>query len=226
MRNEQDVTTRYRLVIFDFDGTLADSFPVLLRALNAAAARYGFRPIDDQDVGELRGRSPWEVMEHIDVAMWQLPMIMQFVRERMAQELDAVALFPGMHEVLEDVTAHDVRIAIVSSNSESSVRHVLGSRLASLVGEYRCNVSMFGKRPKLRQVLASTGVAAGDALAIGDEIRDLRAARGESIPFCAVTWGFTAVPALVAAAPDYVAGRVEDLVDVITSAAPRPAPHG
>lgn len=215
----------FRLAIFDFDGTLADSFPVLLRALNGAAVRYGFRPIDDRDVEELRGRSPWEVMEHIDVGTWQLPMIMQFVRERMAEEIDAVGLFPGMHEVVEDLAAHGIRLAIVSSNSEASVRRVLGPRLASLVGEYRCSVSMFGKRPKLRQVLASTGVAPGDALAIGDEIRDLRAARAESIPFCAVAWGFTAVPALVAAAPDYVVGRVDDLVAVVTRPAPPPAPR-
>lgn len=215
----------FRLALFDFDGTLADSFPVLLRALNAAAARYGFRPIDDQDVEELRGRSPWEVMEHIEVATWQLPMIMQFVRERSARELDAVALFPGMHEVLEDLAAHGTRIAIVSSNSESTVRQVVGPRLASLVSEYRCSVSMFGKRPKLRQVLASTCIPPNEAIAIGDEVRDLRAARAESIPFCAVAWGFTTVPALVAAAPDYIVGQVEDLFTVITRSAPRPAQH-
>lgn len=212
----------YRLAIFDFDGTLADSFPVLRRALNAAAVRYGFRPIDDTDVETLRGRSPWEVMEHIEVAMWQLPMIMQFVREWMAREIDSVALFPGMHEVLEDLAAHGTCIAIVSSNSESSVRHVVGPRLASLVSEYRCSVSMFGKRPKLRQVLASTAIPAGAAIAVGDEVRDLRAARAESIPFCAVAWGFTAVPALVAAAPDYIVGQVEDLFAVVTSPAPPP----
>jgi phosphoglycolate phosphatase len=215
----------YRLAIFDFDGTLADSFPVLLRALNAAASRYGFRPIDDREVDELRGRSPWEVMEHIEVGTWQLPMIMQFVRERMAREIDAVALFPGMHEVLEDLAAHGTRIAIVSSNSESSVRHVLGARLAALVCDYRCSVSMFGKRPKLRQVLAATRVEPHEAVAIGDEVRDLRAARAESIPFCAVAWGFTAVPALVAAAPDYIVGQVDDLAGVITGSAPRPAPR-
>lgn len=213
----------YRLAIFDFDGTLADSFPVMLQALNAAAARYGFRPIDDRDAEELRGRSPWEVMEHIEVGAWQLPMILQFMRDHMARELDAVGLFPGMHEVLEDLAAHGTRIAVVSSNSESSVRHVLGARLATLVCEYRCSVSMFGKRPRLRQVLLSTGVAAGDALAIGDEVRDLRAARAESIPFCAVSWGFTAVPALAAEAPDYMVGRVEDLVGLVMGLHPPPA---
>lgn len=216
----------FRLAIFDFDGTLADSFPVLLRALNAAAVRYGFRQVSERDVHELRGRTPWEVMEHVEVATWQLPMIMHFVRERMAEEIDAVALFPGMHEVLEDLAAHGTQVAIVTSNSESSVRHVLGDRLAALVCEYRCSVSMFGKRPRMRQVLASTGVAPWQAVAIGDEVRDLRAARAEDIPFCAVSWGFTTVPAFVAAAPDYLVGRVEDLVGLVTGPVPRPVPRG
>ena len=206
---------RYRLAIFDFDGTLADSFPAFLTGLDAAAARFGFRAIDDADLERVRSFTPWQVIEHIDVAMWQVPMIAQFVRGRMAEAIDSVALFPGVHEALEDLAVHGVRIAIVSSNTESAIRHVLGSRLASLVADYRCDVSLFGKRPKLRQVLGAAGIPPEQAIAVGDEVRDLRAARAESVDFAAVTWGFTGVPALAAEHPEFMVANVEDLLDVI-----------
>ena len=205
----------YRLALFDFDGTLADSFPSFLAALNDAAVRYGFRPVDTEDLARLRGYGAWQVMEHLDIAMWQVPMITQFMRQRMASNLDAVALFPGIHEALEDLAARAVGIGIVSSNAEASVRHVLGPRLASIVDDYRCSVSVFGKRPRMRQALAAMRVPPHDAIAVGDELRDLKAARAEGIPFGAVTWGFTSVPALLAAAPEHVFHHSEDIVATI-----------
>lgn len=216
----------YRLALFDFDGTLADSFPCFLAALDAAAARYGFQGVDARDLERLRGLSAWQVMEHIDVAMWQVPMITQFMRARMREAIDSVSLFPGIHEALEDLVARDVRLAIVSSNAKASIQHVLGARLASLVGDYRCDVSIFGKRPKLRQALTASGCPPDEAIVIGDELRDLRAARGEGISFGAVTWGFTSVPALVAAAPDHVFQHVDDIVHVVAGSVSLPAEPG
>lgn len=205
----------YQLALFDFDGTLADSFPCFLSAMNDAAARFGFRAIRETDLERLRGCSAWQMMEYTEIPMWQAPMITEFVRRRMADAVDSIGLFPGIHEALEDLAAREVRLAIVSSNAERSVRHVLGPRLASLVADYRCSVSIFGKRPRLRLALAASHVAPAEAIAIGDEIRDLRAARAEHIAFGAVTWGFTAVPALAAARPEHVFQRVEDIVSVV-----------
>lgn len=208
--------TPYDLAIFDFDGTLADSFPSFLTSLDEAAHRYGFRGIDRRELDTLRGCSAWELMEHIDVAMWQVPMITQFVRRRMAERIEAVALFAGVHEVLEDLAARDITIAVVSSSTEESVRHVLGRRLASLVSDYRCSVSVFGKRPRLRQALAATGIPAARAIKIGDEIRDLKAARGEGIAFGGVAWGFTAPHALEAAEPEVMFSQVEEIGTLLT----------
>lgn len=206
----------YHLAIFDFDGTLADSFPCFLQALNEAAARYGFRGIAPDEVDGLRTCSAWEVMERLDVAMWQVPMITQFVRRRMAERIESVTLFPGMHETLEDLAARDVTIAVVSTSSQASIRQVLGARLASLVSDYRCSVSVYGKRPKLRQALAATGIPAARAIAIGDELRDLKAARAEGIAFGGVAWGFTAPEALRAADPELMFDDVEDIAATLT----------
>jgi phosphoglycolate phosphatase len=183
--------------------------------MDEAAARYGFRAIDRRELDLLRGYSAWQLMEHIDVAMWQVPMIAQFVRRRMAERVDAVTLFPGVHEALEDLARRDVTLAIVSSSTEASIRHVLGARLSALVSDYRCSVSIFGKRPKLRQVLAATGIPAPKAIKIGDEIRDLKAARGEGIAFGGVAWGFTAPGALQAAGPEVMFSQVDEIAALL-----------
>lgn len=214
----------YRLAIFDFDGTLADSFPCFLEALNAAAARYGFRGIDARDLDALRGLGSWQLMERLEIPLWQVPMITAFVRRRMGEQASDVKLFPGVHEAMEDLVANGVTLAIVTSNSEASVRGILGDRLASLVKDYRCDVSIFGKRPRLRQALAATRTAADDAIVIGDELRDLKAARAEGIAFGGVCWGFTLPGALRAAEPELMFERVDDIVPALAMRASRPLP--
>lgn len=210
----------YTLAIFDFDGTLADSLPWFLVAMNEAAERYGFRRFEGADVERLRGCSSWQVMQHAGIPMWRVPALTRFMRGRMGRDAGAIPLFAGVGRMLELLDAGGVAIAIVSTNAERNVRRILGPRHAALVRHYGCGASLFGKRPKLRQVLAAAGVTAAEALCIGDEIRDLVAARAEGIPFGAVAWGFTDPAALAAQAPEAFFARVEEVVELV---APRRA---
>jgi len=82
-----------------------------------------------------------------------------------------------------------VTVAIVSSNSEETIRHVLGAETAPTVAIYECGASLFGKPTKLRRALRRSGVAPADAIAIGDELRDIEAAHAVGIPSGAVLWG-------------------------------------
>lgn len=163
------------------------------------------------------------MVEQLDIASWEVPLVTRFVRARMDARVDAVKLFPGVHEAIEDLAARGVGIAIVSGDGEASVRRVLGHRLASLVHDYRCDVSMFGKRPRLRQVLAAGGVEPSRALVIGDELRDLRAARAEGLAFGGVAWGCAPADALRAAAPEHMFERVEEIPPALLGAT-RPLP--
>ncbi|HEX8905169.1 MAG TPA: hypothetical protein VF771_10030, partial [Longimicrobiaceae bacterium] len=100
-----------------------------------------------------------------------------------------------------------------SSNSAANVRHALGAANAGLIRYYGCGASLFGKRVKLRQVLRESGTPAGAAICIGDEVRDLHAARAEGIAFGAVAWGYTRLEALAALAPEEIFTRVDEIAE-------------
>ena len=205
----------YRLAIFDFDGTLADSFPWFLQVVNLAADRYRFRRITPADAELLRGHEARQVMRHVGMPVWKAPLVARFMREAMARDIGAIPLFAGVDRLLEGLAERGVKLAIVTSNSEANVRRVLGSRHAALIHHYACGASLYGKRPLLRRVLGASGVRPDQALAIGDEIRDLRAAHAERIPFGAVSWGFTRVESLAAHAPREVFTRVEEILEKV-----------
>ncbi len=159
------------------------------------------------------GHHAREVIRHVGMPMWKAPLVTRFMRERMARDIGAIPLFAGVDVLLEGLAERGVGIAIVTSNSEANVRRVLGPRHAGLVRHYGCGASLFGKRPKLRKVLAASGVRPGEALCIGDEIRDLHAARAERMPFGAVSWGFTTLESLLAHSPEEVFTRVEEILE-------------
>ncbi|HEU0054085.1 MAG TPA: HAD hydrolase-like protein [Longimicrobium sp.] len=212
---------KYRLAIFDFDGTLSDSFPWFMRTVNDVADRYRFRRIDPADLERLRGMHAREIVAHLGVPFWKLPLVARHMRARMAVDMEGIRLFPGAERMLERLAEGGIALAIVTSNSEANVRRVLGPRAAARIAHYACGASLFGKRPLLRRVLRAAGVPASAAVSIGDELRDLHAARAERIAFGAVTWGFTAPESLRAHHPEEVFETMEDVVDTLLSSSSR-----
>ncbi len=190
----------YDLAIFDFDGTLADTAEWMFGVLNALARRHGFSELTAAEVEMLRGRTNREIISYLGIPRWRLPLIARDGRAMARRDRDAIRLFPEAVETLEALKGAGLKIAIVSSNSEDTIRHVLADR-ASLVDHYGCGASLFGKAKKLRKAVASTGTPVGRAVAIGDEVRDIEAARAVGIDSAAVLWGYATREVLAQAEP-------------------------
>jgi phosphoglycolate phosphatase len=188
--------SRYELVIFDFDGTLADSAAWMMRAVNPMARRYGFKTVTDEEIEMLRGRSTREVIRYLGVSPWKLPLIARAGKKLMAADAHTIPLFPETAKMLRALHAAGVKIAVVSSNSEEVIRRVLGPELAELISLYSCGASLFGKARKFKQVTAR-GVSRDRVICIGDETRDIEAARAVGLDCGAVGWGY-AKPSILA----------------------------
>lgn len=122
-----------------------------------------------------------------------------------------IRLFDGATELLEAVHAAGSDIALVSSNSQAVIRHVLGGRLMPLVRLMDCGGAVFGKASKLRRVLRKCGTQPSHAVFIGDETRDLDAAAAAGIRGLAVEWGYAVPELLRRVAPGRTAASMEDL---------------
>lgn len=201
----------YRLAIFDFDGTLADSFPFFLSVFNVIADKHDFRRIDTSRVDDMRHCSVREIMGHIGMPAWKLPLASKSFTGMMREQAASIPLFDGIPDTLRILAARGVRLAVVSSNAEHNVRTVLGPELAALVARYECGMSVFGKARRIRGVLKAEGVAPDAAIYVGDQTTDLEAAHDAGVPFGAVHWGFAPIEALRAAGCDVEFDRPEAL---------------
>lgn len=192
----------FDLMIFDFDGTLADSAGWFRSILPDIAKRFGFRCPDAEELEDLRHKPPREVMRILKIPGWKLVLIAVHVRKR-AAKAEAFPLFEGVPEMLAELAKQGVPMAVVSSNAEVNVRRALGPEMSAQVSAWSCGAGMFGKAKHFRDVLKKMHVAPDRVLAVGDEIRDIEAAREVGLKTAAVAWGFAMKPALEAAGPDY-----------------------
>jgi phosphoglycolate phosphatase len=210
---------RYRLVIFDFDGTLADTLPWMRSVFNELADEHGFRKVPLEEHGRFQDLHGSALLKALDLPLWKLPRVVSAMRSKMALHVDQLSLFAGIDEMLRRLSLSGARLAIVSSNSQVNVEKILGTKNTALIQHFACGVSMMGKASRLHAVVRKSGVARENSIYIGDEIRDAEAARKADIAFGAVSWGQHSVGALLAENPAEVFSSIQDLMEKVAARA-------
>ncbi len=194
----------YKLVIFDFDGVLADSAAWFTGELPGLTEEFGLNPLDAAEIERLRGCDTREILKALHVPAWKLPAIAGRLRQRFAEDIDQVKLFPGAKVLLRRLACHGVTLGVVSSNSEANVRRILGPEAAALIGLFECGVSLFGKASRFRRIVKRARIDAALTLCLGDEARDIEAARSAGLACGAATWGYATRELLLSKAPTWL----------------------
>ena len=168
---------RYKLAIFDFDGTLADSAAWSLEAYNDLAERFGLRKVDPEEIEPFRGLNSREVLRQLGVPFWKLPRSPGFPAHGGGQGGPNCSLSRRRRHVRTPPRERGAVIALATSNAEVAVRSVMGERMAASVAYFECGAPMFGSAPsRLKRILRRSGVPKQHAILIGDETRDIEAA--------------------------------------------------
>jgi len=208
-----------KLVVWDFDGTLADSLPTAVSIFNRLAPEMGFKPLEDVDAA--RGLSTRQFLRQQGISLWRLPRLVRRYQAAAAEEADRLKLASGLGEVLAGIAATGLRLGVLSSNCEDNIRRCLRANnaeqhFAFVVGYPR----LFGKGKALKRILRAEKLSRQEVLYIGDELRDVEAAKKAGVKVAAVTWGFHTAELLRSGAPDFVVNEAAELMELV-GAGPR-----
>jgi phosphoglycolate phosphatase len=200
--------------IFDFDGTLADSMNHVLPLYNSVADGFGVPKVTVEDIPRLRRMSPREIMATYGVPLWKVPRILNAVRTLLRQHIDRLEPFGGINETLTGLRRAGARCLLLTSNSRDNVEAFLAHHNLHFFERLTCGSSLFGKGARLRTVLAQASLLAANVAYVGDEVRDIEAARSVGIQSIAVSWGYADRDTLRQATPDYLIDNPAQLLEL------------
>lgn len=200
--------------IFDFDGTIVDSFDYVLGFLAEEAGKD--RPVGKQ-AANFRNKSMKDMALELGIPFWRLPFLFFKGRRVMRSHMDNLRPFVGMTELIETLSDKGHQLYIVSSNSGRNIRRFLIKRsLSQHFYAVKGGAGLFGKDNIMRGLIRRYKIT-GEIFYIGDETTDIRAAKAARVQSIAVTWGFAGREELAAKEPDYLAMTPDDILKISKS---------
>ncbi|MDD9940132.1 MAG: HAD hydrolase-like protein [Myxococcales bacterium] len=201
-------------LIFDFDGTIADSFYAVLDVANSLAPEFHYRTVDRSEVPQMRGLSYRELRDRIGVSWHRIPMVAARIRREMEGQVPKLPVIDGMQPTLHELHKH-VKLGILTSNTRKNVNDFLAAHDLEVFDFVGTASNVWGKGRRLRALLRSKGLTPGEVAYVGDEVRDIEATRSASVRMIAVAWGYSGRGLLEAHDPDHLVDVPADLVEVV-----------
>ena len=204
-----------RTMIFDFDGTIADTFQSAVAVLNQLADEFGYRRASPEEMAELTSLGLRELVDRVGLSWHRVPALAVRVRQEMSRQMHMIAPCRGVVGALGALRARGVGIGILTSNNRDNVEKFLATQPDLRFDFISAGSGLFSKQRRLKRLLATQHLALQETCYVGDEVRDIEAARALGMRAVAVTWGFSSAQLLAASSPDHLIADPSELFALV-----------
>ncbi|BDH60403.1 phosphoglycolate phosphatase [Lysinibacillus sp. PLM2] len=201
-----------KYIVFDFDGTLADSRNVFIQAWNVYASVYHYDPITQAEVDATKHLSLHQRAKKFHFPMHKLPIIMPKVYRYFKEHIKEVKLYPGIKVMLQSLAQEGYEIFILSSNEKENIKLLLQQEQIDSVKDILTSSKIFGKDSVLKRLVKQYQLKASELLYVGDELRDIQACNKVNVPFMWVSWGIDGFDLIKKENPEFVVHTPEEIV--------------
>ncbi len=206
-----------KVVIFDFDGTIADTFSTVVEIVNNLSSEYGFPKLGIEQVSELRHRRAQDLLGVFRISLLKIPSFIFKVKELLGGQIKNVKAFPDVLDVLKQLKDQGYTLGILSSNNIETVNTFLKNNSIDVFDFVYSEKDLFGKARVLKNLMKRHGFANEDVVYVGDETRDIEAAHGAKLRIVSVGWGYNTISALEKQKPDVLIDKPQELVDSVAN---------
>ncbi|MGB3401487.1 MAG: HAD-IA family hydrolase [Microcoleaceae cyanobacterium] len=204
------------VILFDFDGTLADTFEALVNITNRLAEEYGYPPVNQSEIDQLKNLSSWQIIKKSGISIFQLPFLLRRIRSELHNQLEYIEIFPGIKDALFQLKNNGYSLYVLTSNSTENVNIFMQeNQILELFSGIYSSSNLFGKHRKIRAILKQERIKPHQAVYVGDETRDIMAAKKANIKAIAVSWGFNNSEVLSHHNPDVLIHSPEQLAAAV-----------
>ncbi len=202
-------------IIFDFDGTLADSEPIILAIYAEIAGQKGWPKLTKTQYKKLRKGTVQEGLRWLRIRPWQIPRLLREAHKRFNPRLSEVQLFDGIPQLLSSLHKQGHSLYVLSANSPAIIKSVLQRHKLEQGITVLKSPPVFSKHKSIKKLTKKYGYQRDQTWMIGDELRDIEAAQKAGVKSIAVTWGLQDESVLKAAKPTHVATTPSEIAKIL-----------
>jgi phosphoglycolate phosphatase len=206
-------------LIFDFDGTLVDSFHKAVEKFNLLSEKFHYRKILYSELDSLKNLNSREFIRHLEIPLYKIPKVLRAARKSIQNDMGTLTSFANLPDILQQLVNAGFSLGILTSNSKENVATWLKhQKLTHLFKFIHNESSFFGKKNILRKIIRQYQLNKSEVFYIGDETRDVEAAKLNDIFSVAVTWGFNSEKVLAEYQPHFIARTPDDILTMMHTA--------
>jgi len=206
-----------KLIIFDFDGTIADTYQVVVKIVNSLSNEFGYQPLDAKTQKLLRDLSSKEIIQQSGISIFKLPFLAKRVQLELGNYIQDIEAFVGIPEVLMALKQQNYHVGIVTSNIQANVDIFLERQNLTGVFDFvYASTTVFGKHRIINRAIKNLQLSKEQVVYVGDETRDIRSARKSGVGIISVDWGFHSAQLLNQHQPDVLATAPSEILDAIS----------
>ncbi len=204
-------------VIFDFDGTIADTSKLFLNIARTISQEFNLNVSEDNfdNFEQYKNMTIKQIKRKYNINFFMGPKILKRGQEEYDKEVINIKIFKEVKKVLYELNTRGYKLGILSSNSVKNINKVLEKEKINIIRYVYSSKRLFGKSIILKKILKEQRLKNDETIYIGDEIRDVEAAKKAKILSGAVIWGLNGKEILVKAGPDYLFEEPEDIINNI-----------
>lgn len=203
-----------KVLIFDFDGTIADSLDAIVHIMNKYAKHYGFSRITEEKRDQMRHETSQSILSNFRMSPIRLFLLATRVKSEMKGELTDIKLIPGIKKAVEELHEAGYTLGIATSNSKSTVELFLQNHKIECF-DFVYGRTAFSKASMLKKIMRKYRFDKNDVTYVGDETRDIDAARAAGIKVISVAWGMHSQEILRAHTPDHLITEPQSIKRVL-----------
>jgi len=204
-----------KAIIFDFDGTLANTKAFAYQVYSKITEKYGVNKLNEDEFDHLKTLSLLDKFRAHDVSVFRLPKLARQARKEIGSIMHEVKPFDGVIELLKKLDDDHFQLFIVSSNSTKNINIFTEQFQLNIFRKIYGRAKYLKKEKVLRKLLKQFNLKTDEVIYIGDEIRDITSCHHMGIPIISVTWGFDDMKFLLNEEPEYIAQDVKQLEKII-----------
>ena len=205
-----------KTVIFDFDGTIADTLPLIIEFFNQNAEKFGFKKLGSSEVEGLRNKTVLEIIKEYKISLFRLAFIAKKLRDDLGKKIRDAKLIPEIKEVFFKLKKKGFKIGILSSNSKENIEKFLLAKDLKMFDFIQSETNIFGKDRALRNLLRRYNLPRENVIYVGDEVRDIEACKKNRVKIIAVTWGFSKKEIWKKNKPDYLVNKPQEILKIVS----------